>query len=194
MEKNWKVKKPESWKTIKWSSPIVVSRKSDGDIRIYGDYRIDVNHKVCSDSYPKSNVEVAIHALAGLSIFTKIDQKTIYHQIPRDKYFKEVTTINTPIGLLKWKRMPYGIKTVSAIFQRAIEQVLGEDIKNMVCYQDDICIGATNENELKKKTDIVLNRLRNAGMTKNDSSKIPFFRLYHFKRRYITRPSLGKKF
>ena len=49
----------------------------------------------------------------------------------------------------------------------------------MVCYQDDICIGATNENELKKKTDIVLNRLRNAGMTMikkcvNNSSKISF--------------------
>ena len=39
--------------------------------------------------------------------------------------------------------------------------------KNMVCYQDDICRGDTNENELKKKTDILLNRLRNAGMTIN---------------------------
>ena len=38
----------------------------------------------------------------------------------------------------------------------------------MVCYQDDIWIGATNENELKKKTDIVLNGLRNAGMTINE--------------------------
>ena len=41
------------------------------------------------------------------------------------------------IGLLKWKRMQYGIKTESAIFQSAIEQVL-EDITNMVCYQDDM--------------------------------------------------------
>ena len=63
--------------------------------------------------------------------------------------------------------MSYGIKT-SAISQRAIEQVLGEDIKNLVRYQDAICIEATNENELKKKTDIVLNRLRNAGMTMNE--------------------------
>ena len=39
--------------------------------------------------------------------------------------------------------------------------------KNIVCYQGDICIGATNDNELKKKTDIVLNRLRNAKMTIN---------------------------
>ena len=41
----------------------------------------------------------------------------------------------------------------------------------MVCYQDDICIGAINENELKKKTNIVLNRLRNTGMTKNEKEK-----------------------
>lgn len=85
-----------------------------------------------------------------MSIFTKIDLKTAYHQIPIDDNFKEVTTINTPIGLLRWKRMPYGIKTASAIFQRAIEQVL-ENMKNIICYQDDICIGATNEKELKKE-------------------------------------------
>ena len=35
----------------------------------------------------------------------------------------------------------------------------------MVCEQDNICIGTTNESELNKKTDFVLNRLRNAGMT-----------------------------
>ena len=60
-----------------------------------------------------------------MSVFTKIDA---HHQIPIDDNFKEVMTINTPIGLLKWKRMPYGIKRAIAIFQRAIEQVL-EGIK-----------------------------------------------------------------
>ena len=55
--------------------------------------------------------------------------------------------------------MLYGIKTASAIFQRAIEQVLSEDIKYMDFYQDDICIEATNENESKKKTNIILNSL-----------------------------------
>ena len=112
----------------KWASPIVVLRKSDGDIRIRGDYKIDVNHKVYSDSYPIRNVEVAFHALADMSIFTKIDLKMAHHQIPTDNNFKVVTTINILIGLLKQRRMPYEIKTASAIFQRAIEQVL-EDIK-----------------------------------------------------------------
>ena len=80
-----------------------------------------------------------------MNVFAKVDLKTAYHQIPIDNNFK-VTIINKPIGLLKWRRMPYGIKTASVIFQRAIEQVRGEDIKNMVCYQDDKCIGATYEN------------------------------------------------
>ena len=38
----------------------------------------------------------------------------------------------------------------------------------MVCYEDDICFGTTNENELKKKTSIVLNRLINVGITINE--------------------------
>ena len=84
--------------------------------------------------------------------------------------FNHYTTRTPPLGLMKWKRMLCRIKTASTIFQRAIEQILGEDIKNMVCYQDDIYIGATNENELKMKIDIVLNRLRNAGITINEKT------------------------
>ena len=40
----------------------------------------------------------------------------------------------------------------------------------MVCYQDDIYIGATNENELKKKINIILNWLINAGMIINEKA------------------------
>ena len=58
-----------------------------------GEYKIIVNHNVCSDSYPIPNVDVAIHSLAGINVFTKIDMKTAYYQIQIDNNFKEVTTI-----------------------------------------------------------------------------------------------------
>ena len=63
----------------KWASIIVVLRKSDRDIHICGDYKIGVNHKVCLDSYPMPNVKDAIHSLAGMNFFIKIDLKTAYH-------------------------------------------------------------------------------------------------------------------
>lgn len=76
-----------------------------------------------------------LNFLIGMKTFSKTYLKSAYHQIPIDEDFKEVATINTPIGLLRWKRLPYGIKTASAIFQRAIEQVIGIDIKNVICQQ-----------------------------------------------------------
>ena len=100
-------------------------------------------------SYHIPNVEIASNALAGMSVFTKIDLKTVYHEIRIDDNFKKVTKVNTPMGLLKWISLPYGIKTESTIFKMAIEEVPEVDIKNMVCYQCDICIVATNENELR---------------------------------------------
>ena len=43
-----------------WSSPIVVLRKADGDLRNCGDYKIGVNHKICSESFPISNIETVL--------------------------------------------------------------------------------------------------------------------------------------
>ena len=65
----------------KCASTIEVLRKSDGDIRIGGDYKIGVTRKVCSDSYPIPNVEVTFHALTSMKVFTEIDLKLAYHQI-----------------------------------------------------------------------------------------------------------------
>ena len=57
----------------KWVSSFVVLRKSYRNMYICGDYRICVNHKICSDNYPIPNVGVAIHAPAGMNVFTKVD-------------------------------------------------------------------------------------------------------------------------
>ena len=57
-------------------------------------------------------------------------------------------------------------------------------MKDMVYYQDDIYICATYENELKKKTDIILDRLGTAGITineKNASTIAIILRQFHFK-------------
>ncbi|XP_012562604.1 uncharacterized protein LOC105847529 [Hydra vulgaris] len=66
-----------------------------------------------------------------------------------DKDAQEITTINTPIGLLRWTCLPFGIKTVSAIFQRAIESIFVNIIPNMIIFQDDKCVGGKNAEELK---------------------------------------------
>jgi len=152
----------------KWASPIVAVKKKDGDLRICADYKVGVNSRICSDSYPTPSVEQALHKLHGAQYFAKIDLKGAYNQIETTEEAREITTINTPLGLLRWTCLPYGIKTASAIFQRAIEAIVGSDNEMTVIYQDDICIGGKCLSDLRTRVKGILDTLKNAGMKIND--------------------------
>lgn len=63
----------------------------DGALHIFGDYKLGVNQKICSNLYPITNIESALHVLTGIKIFVKINLKTVYYQIQIDDNFKEIT-------------------------------------------------------------------------------------------------------
>ena len=81
-------------------SPIVLIKKTDGDIRICCDYKIGVNYQICSDPFPLLSIETTSHKLANMKHFAKIDLKSAYNQIKINDRFKEITTLNTSMGLL----------------------------------------------------------------------------------------------
>lgn len=116
MEKGNIIKKVEGGS--EWASPIVVVRKSDGSVRICGDYKVGVNERICCDSYNLPNIEVAFMKMANKNKFAKLDLSSAYWQIELDEMSKDITTINTPIGLYKFNRLPYGIKSAPAILKK----------------------------------------------------------------------------
>jgi hypothetical protein len=71
--------------------------------------------------------------------FSKIDLKTVYHQIPIDEPSIEVTAFICEFGLFEYVSMPMGIKNAPAWFQRAIENTLADQINRGVVgvYLDD---------------------------------------------------------
>ena len=155
----------------RWASPIVVVRKTDGDVRICADYKVGVNPKICNDSFPMPTVETAFSNMAGMTHFAKLDLASAYNQLRLDETSREITTINTPIGLLRWRRLPFGIKTASAQFQAAMEQTVGQ-FPNLIIYQDDLCIGAPSEEALDKRVAMIVAKLNEAGMTLNMSKSV----------------------
>ena len=131
-----------------------------------------MNQKICSDSYPIPNIENVFYKMARMKYFAKIDLKGAYHQIEMDKEAQEITIVNTPIGLLRWTCLPFGIKTASAIFQSAIESVVGDVIPNVIIFQDDICVGGKNAEELKFNLKKILNKLEESGMIINKTKSL----------------------
>lgn len=53
----------------KWASSIVELRKPDDNLHVCRYYKIGVNHKICSDSYPFPNTESAIDVLSVIKYF-----------------------------------------------------------------------------------------------------------------------------
>ena len=65
-----------------------------------------------------------------------------------DEESKKFMVINTHKGLYQYTRMPFGISSAPAIFQRAMDSIL-QDLPKVLCYLDDILItGATDQEHI----------------------------------------------
>ena len=147
-----------------WAAPIVPVVKSDGSIRLCGDYKVTVNQVLLPDTYPLPRVDDLFAALSGGKVFTKLDLSHAYLQVPLDDPSKKYTTINTPKGLFQYERLPFGISTAPSIFQRIMENLLS-DLPHICVYLDDILISGTDHKDHLQNLHIALQRLETAGLT-----------------------------
>lgn len=124
---------------LDWATPVVPVVKEDGSLRLCGDYRVMVNRCAKLEEYPlpQSHVEDLFAALAGGVTFTKLDLVNAYLQLALDEKSRVCTIINTPKGLFQYNRLPFGISSAPAIFQRTIESLL-QGLPHVVAYMDDM--------------------------------------------------------
>jgi hypothetical protein len=151
-----------------WAAPIVPVMKPDGNIRICGDYKVTINPIVKQDVYPLPRVEDLFSQLAGGKVFSKLDLQHAYQQIELDENSKTFTTINTHKGLFQYNRLPFGISSAPAIFQRTIETVLA-GIPKIAIYLDDILVTGVDDTDHFQTLDNVLTRLNSAGLSLKQS-------------------------
>lgn len=112
--------------------------------------------------------------MQGGQIFTKLDLSNAYNQLLLDESSQKICAWSTHIGLFKMKRLPFGVKPASAIFQRTIENVL-RDIPKSINYMDDIVVTGLNVEEHVKILKLVLIRLNDVNLKLN-IDKCEFFK------------------
>ena len=145
-----------------WATPLVIVPKSNGKIRVSGDFKATINQCMETKLYPLPMVEDIFARLAGGKVFTKLDLSQAYLQLPVDEDSKALLVINTPKGLFQYNRLPYGVSVAPAIFQSVMDRVLQG--LPVACYLDDILIAAPTEQEHNLILEKVINRLQESGI------------------------------
>lgn len=145
-----------------WATPIVPVLKGDGTVRICGDFKVTLNPVCEMERYPLPVVDDIFATLRGGQQFSILDLRDAYNQILLDEDSRKLAVINTHKGLFCYNRLPFGIASAPAIFQRTIEYVL-QGLPGVQAYLDDVLIADAND---KPNTNLqaVLQRFREYGI------------------------------
>ena len=84
------------------------------------DYR-KLNEKTVGDAYPLPNITDILDQLGGAKYFSTLDLASGFHQILVNPASKPKTAFSTPNGHYEFNRMPFGLKTAPATFQRVMD-------------------------------------------------------------------------
>ena len=146
-----------------WAAPIVTVPKKDGRFRICGDYKMTINPAMDIEQYPLPSPQSLFSTLAGGKSFTTLDLQQAYLQLPLDEESRELVTINTHRGLYQYTRLPFGVASAPALFQRTMDTIL-QGVPGVVCYIDDILVTGETDSEHLRNLELVLLRLKKHGV------------------------------
>ena len=94
---------------------------------------------ICPQVYPLPTPEELFSTLANGESYSKLDLFQVYKQMKVEKSSQPLLTINTHLGLYQYARLPFGISTAPALWQKAMAQVL-QGIPAVVYFIDDILV------------------------------------------------------
>ncbi|CAI5682743.1 unnamed protein product [Oreochromis niloticus] len=146
-----------------WATPMVPVNKKDGSVRLCGDFKVTLNSQLCVDKYPLPLIEDLFASLAGGQHFSKLDLANAYLQMEVEEESKKLLTISTQKGLFCFNRLPFGVASSPALFQKAMDQVL-LGLPYTHCYLDDILVSGPDKQTHLRTLKAVLGRLEDYGL------------------------------
>ena len=148
-----------------WAFPVVMVKKKDGTLRLWIDFR-KLNDVTVKDAHPLPCTDDTLEALKGAKIFSTLDLKSRYWQVPIREEHKSKTAFRTSSGqLFEFKRLPFGLCNAPATFNRLMDNVLsGLSWEVCLYYSDDIIVFSKGWEEHLQHSWMVLSRLREANL------------------------------
>ncbi|CAB4013811.1 Hypothetical predicted protein [Paramuricea clavata] len=156
-----KVDRPTDWV----NSIAIVENPGTERLRICLDPK-HLNEAIRRKHFQLPTVEEIASRISGAKVFSKLDARHGYWQVPVDEPSQLLTTFSTPFGRYFFTRMPFGIKSAQEVFQKRISQHL-DDLKGVATEIDDILIWGSDEQEHGARLEATLQQCEEINLTLN---------------------------
>jgi hypothetical protein len=141
-----------------WVNSLVIVDKPNGDFRICID-PTDLNKAIKREYFSIPTYVDIMSKVRDAKVFSVLDTNNGFWNIELDESSSKLCTFNTPFGRYRFKRLPFGLKCSSEIFQRKIVQCF-EGIDGVEIYVDDILVWGTSQKDHDERLNLVLERAR----------------------------------
>ena len=84
----------------------------------------ETNKAVKREKHLMPTIDDLVADLNGVTVFSKLDVSSGYHQLQLEPESRHITTFSTHVGLWRYNLLMFGINPASEIFQNAIEEIL----------------------------------------------------------------------
>ena len=149
-----------------WISPMVVARRRTGGIRVCLDLK-KVNEAVIPSKHPLPDMTDMLDTLKGAAVFSSLDMKSAFNQLPLHEESRDLTAFMTPDGLRRYTRCCFGLSSIPAAFQKVMDMILS-GLEGVQVYLDDIIVFGETQNQHDMRLQQVLDRLREYQVTLNE--------------------------
>ncbi|XP_058449163.1 uncharacterized protein LOC131429133 [Malaya genurostris] len=141
-----------------WISPMVIVPKGKDDIRICINMK-HPNEAIQREHYPLPVIDTFLNRLRGAKFYSRLDITSAYHHVELHPESRGVTTFMTGKGLMRFKRLMFGINCAPEIFQRIMVEMLA-GAEGVIVYIDDIVVAGRTKEEHDKRLVHVLGILK----------------------------------
>ena len=121
-----------------WVSQMAIVEKSNGSLRICIDPQ-PLNVALQREYFKLPTFDEVLPQFKNAKVFSRVDVQSAFWHVKLDEPSRVLTTMGTPFGRFQWKRLPFGLKVSSEIFQRRLLEAL-EGLNGLLCVADDIIV------------------------------------------------------
>ena len=156
-----------------WRAQVVVTKDDNHKKRLAIDYSQTINRFTQLDAFPLPRINDLVNNIAQYRVFSTIDLRSAYHQVPLKDGDKQYTAFEARNNLYQFTRLPFGVTNGVACFQREMMKFVEQNNLNAVFpYLDNITICGKDQQEHDENLEQFLAAAKRKNICYNDSKSV----------------------